>query len=624
MAVKIASSASAPKSPLTGDESTAQATERPSTPRYIHASPWSCRAPPCAHPSSPALSTNRTKSGIEAANPAAPPHCRTAAVALNPVRAIPKGANTRSRTNASYVCPLTFSTIAPSSKAPTFEYCRRDPGAKSKGCPAITRKTSPVDRPVRIAATTTSSSRPVAVRSHPPECSIRSRTVIVSKRPSRRHGTNSGTIAQAGSSNRSRPSRTKIIAAATVIGFVQLAIGNTASTDARPKPRDATNFPSRTIASAPPETPYFAKTPANARSAAAPSPPSGKIPAKTGKQKLTMANRLRRIGERLFMRLLSSYRLVPVFTLALSLWAQSPRRVIVDTDAGTDDLLALLFLLQRTDIQIEAITTVHGLANPAAGAETVSRLLAFSSRPNIPVFIGATRPLEGSAAFPADWRAAADRLLRQLPVSPVPPQNEPAPAFLKRRLLQGPPVDILALGPLTNFALALRDEPRLGFAIREFTWMGGALRVPGNVPAAPDAEWNAYLDPIALERVLATGWKLRFVGLDASTQVPVTMADLDRMETLRLNPATWLAVELLRTEAASIAKGQYYAWDPLAAAILVAPSLAQFENVAIDVRKRSSQRGRLIRVPAVKPNVTFATSADANKFKRLFWSVLLM
>jgi len=154
--------------------------------------------------------------------------------------------------------------------------------------------------------------------------------------------------------------------------------------------------------------------------------------------------------------------------------------------------------------------------------------------------------------------------------------------------------------------------------------MGGALRVPGNVPASPHAEWNAFLDPIALERILATGWKLRFVGLDATSQVPVTMADLERMEALRLNPATWLAVELLRTEAASIAKGQYFAWDPLAAAILVAPSLAQFENVAIDVRKRLNQRGRLIRVPAIKPNITFAISADAARFKRLFWSVLLL
>ncbi len=324
------------------------------------------------------------------------------------------------------------------------------------------------------------------------------------------------------------------------------------------------------------------------------------------------------------MRSLSCYRLVLAFTLGLSLWAQLPRRVIVDTDAGTDDLLALLFLLQRTDIQIEAITTVHGLANPTAGAETVTRLLAFCKQTKIPVFIGAARPLEGAAAFPSDWRAAANRLLRQLPNSSVPPQNEPAAAFLKRRLLHGPTVDVLALGPLTNFAIALHDEPRLGFAVRELTWMGGALRVPGNVPASPDAEWNAFLDPVALERVLATGWKLRFVSLDATSQVPVTLTDLERMEALRLNPSSWLAVELLRTEADSIAKGQYFAWDPLAAAILVVPSLAQFENLAIDVRKRSSQRGRLIRVPALKPNVTFATSADAAKFKRLFWSVLLL
>jgi inosine-uridine nucleoside N-ribohydrolase len=318
------------------------------------------------------------------------------------------------------------------------------------------------------------------------------------------------------------------------------------------------------------------------------------------------------------------HRLILLATLAAGLCAQPAHTVLVDTDAGADDLLALLFLLQRSDVRIEAITIVHGLAEPAAGAESVARLLAYCRRPGIPIYIGAAKPLEGTATFPAEWRVAARQLLRQLPASHPPAQTESAPAYLKRRLLNGAPLDVLALGPLTNFAVALREEPRLGRPIRDFVWMGGTLDAPGNVPTAPTAEWNAFLDPLALETVLNTGWPLRFVGLDATNQVPVSLGDLERLEALRLNPATWLAVELLRTEADSIAAGRYFAWDPLAAAVLVDPGLARFEHLALGVRKRANERGRLLRVPALKPNVTYATAAEAARFRRIFLAAMLL
>lgn len=364
---------------------------------------------------------------------------------------------------------------------------------------------------------------------------------------------------------------------------------------------------------------YFPKSRANARSAS-----QVEVSATAGQQAITATTKWRRIGEGLFMRPRAFYRLILAATLAVSLRAQPPRSVVVDTDAGADDLLALLFLLQRPEIRIEAITIVHGLAQPAAGANSVARLLTYCHRSEIPIYVGAARPLVGKTAFPAEWRAASGQLLRSLPASPAPPQTESASAYLKRRLLRGAPLDVLALGPLTNFALALREEPRLGAPIRNFVWMGGTLDTPGNVPSAPTAEWNAHLDPLALETVLGTGWPLRFVGLDATSKVPVSLTDLERLEALRLNSATWLAVELLRTEADSIAAGRYFAWDPLAAAVLVEPGLARFEHVAAGVRKRANERGRLLRVPALKPNVAIATAADAAKFRRLFLATLLL
>lgn len=307
----------------------------------------------------------------------------------------------------------------------------------------------------------------------------------------------------------------------------------------------------------------------------------------------------------------SLHRLILLATLALSLRAQTVRSVIVDTDAGADDLLALLFLLDRPELRIEAITIVHGLAEPAAGAASVGRLLAYCQRPDIPVYLGAARPLAGDAAFPAAWRAAAGQLLSTLPAARSRPRAEAASAYLKRRLRRGAPVDVLALGPLTNFGLALRQEPRLGAPIRNFVWMGGALDAPGNVPAAPAAEWNAWLDPHAAEAVLGAGWPLRIVGLDATNQVPLTPADLANL--------TGLSAAILRAETDSLAAGRYFAWDPLAAAVLIDPALVRWEHAALGVRRQGPENGRLLRVPAAPPNARIATAADAARFRRVFF-----
>src|SRR5215212_8139339 len=105
------------------------------------------------------------------------------------------------------------------------------------------------------------------------------------------------------------------------------------------------------------------------------------------------------------MRFIALLPLVP-----LVVCGQAP--VIVDTDAGTDDLIALLWLMRQPDIKIEAVTIVQGLAHPAQGAESVLRLLEAGGRTAIPVYVGVDRPVQGTGSFPAAWRKASDRLLR--------------------------------------------------------------------------------------------------------------------------------------------------------------------------------------------------------------------
>jgi purine nucleosidase len=317
------------------------------------------------------------------------------------------------------------------------------------------------------------------------------------------------------------------------------------------------------------------------------------------------------------MRFLSLLLLIP-FAAA----SQVP--LIVDTDAGADDLIALLWLLRQPSLRIEAVTLVHGLAAPADGAESVLRLLEAAGRKNIPVYIGAEHPVQGQGAFPAEWRAQANQLLRdEFPPPRRRPETQPAARFLAARLFDlRRPVRLLALGPLTNFSRAIALEPRTGAAVQELVWMGGALHVPGNVPQAPTAEWNAWIDPQAAEHVLGAGWRVQVVPLDATSQVPIGPPVLRLFEEEAREWAATVVLRLLRSEAESIRAGRYFAWDVLAAMSLLEPGIVRSSMAAIAVRKRPRERGRLVPVEGARPNATIAHSADPALFLRLFRTLL--
>ena len=170
-----------------------------------------------------------------------------------------------------------------------------------------------------------------------------------------------------------------------------------------------------------------------------------------------------------------------VCLLCSTLSAQSSLPIIVDTDAGADDMIALAYLLSSRDARIEAITVVHGVAHVSEGSRNVRRLLNLAGKPEIPVFEGEERPLRGLRPFPADWRALADKLPGvALPESGDTRSAERAVSYLKRRLKDRThPVRILALGPLTHLAVVLRDVPEGMKTIDRLVIMGGAVSVPG-------------------------------------------------------------------------------------------------------------------------------------------------
>jgi inosine-uridine nucleoside N-ribohydrolase len=308
--------------------------------------------------------------------------------------------------------------------------------------------------------------------------------------------------------------------------------------------------------------------------------------------------------------------------------AQSP--VIIDTDAGSDDLMAIAFLLSRPDVKIEAITIADGLAHVPAGATNVLGLLQLAGASGVPVYAGSEEPLERTAPFPSDWRWTSDMLPGvKLPAAKRKPERRPATDFLVERLGDARrPVSILALGPLTNLGDVFRRAPQSVRAITELVIMGGAVRVRGNLDDGgffkttnTTAEWNLFHDPLAAEIVFHSGVRIRMIPLDATNKVPIDTAFLQELARAR-TPVAAVVVQILETERSLIEQKIFFAWDPLAAVALVDPAVVTTSQVALEVLRRAPEQGRTKEVSGRPPNATVALDANPAEFKRAFLRAL--
>jgi pyrimidine-specific ribonucleoside hydrolase len=314
--------------------------------------------------------------------------------------------------------------------------------------------------------------------------------------------------------------------------------------------------------------------------------------------------------------------------LAAGLAAQSP--VIIDTDAGTDDLMAIAFLLSRKDVKIEAITIAEGLAHVQVGAANVLRLLELAGASGVPVYPGREEPLERTAPFPAEWRQTSDTLPGvALPAVKRKAEAQRAADFLVARLGdQGRPVRILALGPLTNLGDAFRRAPRCIRAVTELVIMGGAVHVRGNLDDGgffktrnTTAEWNLFHDPLAAEIVFQSGVRMRMIPLDATNKVPIDTAFLQELSRMRA-PLAKVVAQILETERPIIEQKIFFAWDPLAAVALVDPAVVTTRQISIEICRTPPEEGRTKKVSGRRPIVSVAFDANPTEFKRVFLSAL--
>jgi len=309
----------------------------------------------------------------------------------------------------------------------------------------------------------------------------------------------------------------------------------------------------------------------------------------------------------------------------------SARNVIIDTDAGSDDLMAISFLLSRPDVHVEAVTIANGMAHVPAGGRNVLRLLELAGRRDVPVFLGRETPLSGNVEFPAEWRSNSD----ELPGVTLPDatrQAEPRSAveYLSKRLADvGHPVQVLALGPLTNLAEAFSRNPHAARAVRQIVIMGGAVHVSGNLGDGgvyktnnTAAEWNIFVDPAAAKTVFGSGAPIRLVPLDATQRVPIDMALFEQFQIHASTPLAHFVAQVLATNRDFIRQGFYFAWDPLAAVALVNPSVATFRPMAIEISEAPAEIGCTLEVKQRRANAQVAVDADALRFREIFMTAL--
>ncbi len=300
--------------------------------------------------------------------------------------------------------------------------------------------------------------------------------------------------------------------------------------------------------------------------------------------------------------------------------------ILIDTDAGSDDFMAVALLLWHPTVAIDAITVVNGLAHVDAGARNMGRLLDLAGRKQIPVFAGRSTPLRGAAEFPAEWRKISDDLPGvALPPASRPPETKRAAGYLVERLRNaGAPVQILALGPFTNIAEALQRDRSIAAHIREIVIMGGAVRVPGNLGDGgvfhtnnTTAEWNMFVDPLAASIVFRSGIPIRLIALDATNKVPISPEFLRAFKAQARSPLGRVVAGVLEADRQIIDTGMFYAWDPLAAAALLRPSIVKTTAMRIEIRESAPQEGRTAVAPG-EPNAKVAVDADAAAFRALF------
>jgi purine nucleosidase len=298
--------------------------------------------------------------------------------------------------------------------------------------------------------------------------------------------------------------------------------------------------------------------------------------------------------------------------------------IVLDCDPGIDDALAIAFAAGHPGIDLAGITTVAGNVGLAKTTANALAVASFVAAAGVPVTAGCAAPLLrpaldaghvhgesglGGAVLPAPARKAADGH---------------AVDFIIGTLGAAPgEITLVATGPLTNVALALRREPRLPEWVRDFVIMGGSAG-RGNVNHA--AEYNIWADPEAASIVFGAGWTVRMIGLDVTLRARATAAVQERMREFGALGAELLLPALAQyadSHADShAAAGEPPVHDVCAVVSVVDPSVFTYTPALVQVETTGLLTSGMTVTdfsPAVIPNALVATDIDVDRF----WELVL-
>lgn len=303
----------------------------------------------------------------------------------------------------------------------------------------------------------------------------------------------------------------------------------------------------------------------------------------------------------------------------------SPSRVIIDTDPGIDDALAILLALASPELEVEALISVHGNTDVVQATSNALSVLALGGRPDVPVAVGADRPLVRPLLTARDTHGDTGMGYATLPSPGRSPVDRHAVDLLIDSVLARPgEITVVALGPLTNLALALRLRPEIAQVVPRLVVMGGAIRAGGNT--TPLAEFNTYCDPHATHIVLGSGIPVTLVPLDATYQVIFTPRHLDAL--LRVDsPVTKFVADSTRYYMDYHRRYQSIDGcalnDPLALALTFAPDLVSIESHPVDVDlspgpSLGKTYADFYRIDRDQPIVDIALQVDTPAFLDLF------
>lgn len=259
--------------------------------------------------------------------------------------------------------------------------------------------------------------------------------------------------------------------------------------------------------------------------------------------------------------------------------------VIFDTDPGVDDALALMLALASPELDVMGVCTVNGNVGIDVCTRNALGLLALLDRQNVPVYRGADRPLVREPVYATDVHGPEGMGQAQLPNTQQ-VEEEHAAAFLVSQLTQRPnDITVIAVGPLTNLALAERMAPGVLQKARQVIAMGGALVAPGNASAT--AEFNFFADPHAAQEVIRSGANILLVPLDATHQVGLTETlireQIASLDTLRAKFVVDAVANVLAYGERMGGEAVVYLHDPLAVGCVVAPHLFDCLQFYVDV-----------------------------------------